>query len=81
MRKTLAYPVPMQYQDINGRGMFMAQLVLPDDLSPAEADRLCELIQSIVVPWQRTPASFCPTPAAPQTAHDQAHRRAPWPLE
>ena len=61
MRKTLAYPVPMQYQDIDGAGMFMAQLVLPADLSPAEADRLCAVIQSIVIPWQQTPDSFSPT--------------------
>lgn len=41
-RATIVYPVAMADQ-------FMAQLVLPRDLKQHEADRICAMIQTLVV--------------------------------
>ena len=42
IRKTISYPI--QLTD------FMSQLVLPRDLTQWEADRICALIQTLVIP-------------------------------
>jgi hypothetical protein len=42
MRQTLVYPIPC--------ADFVSKLVLPRDLSQAEADRFCTLIQTLVIP-------------------------------
>jgi hypothetical protein len=42
MRQTLVYPIPC--------GDCVSKLVLPRDLSQAEADRFCTLIQTLVIP-------------------------------
>lgn len=44
-RRCAAFPVPLE----DG---FMAQLVIPLDLSANEASRLQELIATLVVPWR-----------------------------
>lgn len=41
-RQTLVYPFPL--------GGYMAQLVIPRDLTQAEAERLCEFIRSLAIP-------------------------------
>lgn len=44
-RRWAAYPLPLD----DG---FMAQVVLPLDLSPSEAKRLQQFIAALVVPWR-----------------------------
>jgi hypothetical protein len=43
-RKTLVYPVPL--------GSFTAQLVVPADLQPDEAARLCTVVRALAVNWK-----------------------------
>jgi hypothetical protein len=45
LRRWAAYPLPLE----DG---FLAQVVLPLDLSPSEARRIQELIATLVVPWR-----------------------------
>ena len=46
-RRAGVYPLPM--------AGFMAQLVIPIDLSEAEAARLSAFIKALVVPWNTEP--------------------------
>ena len=47
MRPSLCLPFPIQ----SGDDRFMAQVVVPRNMSEAEADRLCAFIKTLVVPW------------------------------
>lgn len=45
MRQALCLPFPL--------GHFMVQLVVPRDMTQAEADRICAFVQSLAVPWAK----------------------------
>lgn len=44
---SLCLPFPMR------DGRYMAQIVIPRDLTQAEADRLCAFVQTLVIPYVR----------------------------
>lgn len=46
-RETLAMPFPM--------GKYMAQVVIPRDMTQDECDRLCAMLQTLVIPVFATP--------------------------
>ena len=43
---TMVYPIPI-------RPGYLAQLVVPMDLSKQEAERLSEFLRALVVPWAK----------------------------
>jgi hypothetical protein len=51
MRASLCYDFPLRPTDEQNR--YMVQLVLPCDLQPDEANRICAFINTLVVDWKR----------------------------
>lgn len=43
MRHSLALPIPLE-------GRYLAQLVVPIDITQAECDKLCAVLQTLVMP-------------------------------
>lgn len=52
-RQFIPYEIPLDPADPTPRGR--ARLVLPDDLTAEEAERLCEVIRSLAFPSHDTP--------------------------
>jgi hypothetical protein len=74
---TLVYPFPL---DSASRGKFVAQLVIPADMTRDEADRLCAFIASLAAPSGEPQYSGKVLVAAAQDAPQTSEQDDPNPV-